>query len=209
MPQQQSRLLRLTENERKTIEMAIHGHSMQGMGEILHQSPRLMQRYLDKGLGKLEMWALEAAPVKNHRAPGELDVRPREGERMVARLIRATGESWTCLAIAAIPVNSQSPQVDTMTAEMSHVIHQNVREGDVVIKWSRISWVIFLPRTTLVEADLVMNRLQPLHHVLCESVMIGAGEPQGHEPFIDAAARCHQAVISHYVSHDLWPSFLL
>lgn len=207
MPQHTSRALRLTENERKTLEMAIHGTPIDRMAEVLHQSPIMLRRHLDHGLGKLEMWSLRAAPVTNHRAPGDGEVRPREASMVVARMIRATGNAWTCFAVAAMPVDPKSPDVTKMATEVSRMIRRNVRQNDVVVKWSRISWVVFLPRTTLEQAESVTGRLKLWNNAICHPLLIHAQQPTNEESFLDTATRCHQELISHYVSQDLWSSF--
>jgi hypothetical protein len=207
MPQHTSWMPRLTENERKTLEMAIHGTPMNRMAEVLNQSPKMVQRYLDHGLGKLEMWSLEVAPVTNHRAPAESEVRPHEASRIVARIIRATGNAWTCFALAAMPVDPQSPDVNRLTTEISRLIHHNTRQSDVVVKWSRISWVVFLPRTTLEQAEAVTMRLKLWSNPASHPLLISAEQPKNQESFADAATRCHQELINHYVSQDLWSSY--
>lgn len=193
---------RLTNNERKTLEMAIRGMSIDHMAEEFRQSPRMLQRYLDHGLGKLELWSLQAAPVKNHRVPAAGDVRPREGEKMVARLIRTTGEAWTCFAVAAMPADPQSSNVDALVVNVSRMIHGNIRIGDVVIKWSRFSWVVFLPRTTLEQAKAVTLRIKHCSQEGGRTLLFATEQPKNHESFIDTAARCHQTLIGHHVSQE-------
>lgn len=187
--------------------MLIRGAPMDRMVETLHQSPRMLQRYLDHGLGKLEMWSLQTAPVTNHRAPAESDVRPREAERIVARIIRSTGNAWTCFAVAAMPVDPKSADVSNTTTEISRVNRQNVRQSDVVVKWSRISWVVFLPRTTREQAEAVTRRLKLWDNNLCGPWLVHVQQPRFQEYFIDTATRCHQDLIGHYVSQDFWSSF--
>lgn len=207
MPQHTSWTPRLTDNEKKTLEMAIRGTPMDRMATMLHLSPRMMQRYLDRGLGKLELWSLQAAPVTNHRAPAEADVRPREADRIIARIIRATGNAWTCFAVAMLPADPKSPDLDRMTAQVSHLIHQNIRQTDVVVKWSRISWVVFLPRTTLEQGQAVTKRLKRWDTTGDRTLLLSVQQPQGQESFSDTAILCHQALINRYISQDFLASF--
>lgn len=104
--------------------MAIHGTPMDRMAGRLHQSPAMMRRYRHQA----RLWSLKAIPVTTLRAPTEADVR-----RIVARLIHSTLPAWTRFSLAALPADPKS-DVNRMAAAISHMIHQNIRHSDVVVR---------------------------------------------------------------------------
>ncbi|NMP24119.1 LuxR C-terminal-related transcriptional regulator [Sulfobacillus harzensis] len=196
---------RLTKRERETLELVIQGMPLDRLSQTMHQSPKMVERYLHQGLQKLEHWSQQAAPGPTHNSAQDRDLgflRPREAERAIARIVRAVGPNWACIVMLAISDGFKMRDVGTVADAMGRHIHSRLREGDVVTKWSPTEWVMFLPRITGTHIETVTQRLQHGHNAPWP-VYVAALQPVGQESFAHVALQCHQHLLARYVSQDV------
>lgn len=195
----------LTKRERETLQLILQGMPMDRVSKTLHQSPKVVERYVHQGLYKLENWSQEAAPGPSYHSAGDREMgflRPREAERTIARIVRVVGSNWFCLVLLAIPDKMHSRNSDMVSDAIGHHIHLRLRGADIVTKWSATEWVMFLPRITSVHIDNVVQRLQH-GHLSPSTVYIAARQPQNGESFNEVATQCHHQLLAQYVDEDL------
>lgn len=202
----------LTPKERQTLELAIQGMPVDRMAAAMNQSPKVVERYIHQGLGKLEAWGHEVAPGPSHNSPYERELgflRPREAERRIARMVSDLGDRWACVVLLGIPDHTKVPDSGEEIEAVSRHIHRSTRRSDVVMKWSATEWVIFLPWVTPEQADLIVRRLK---HGQATPWPIFTGSQYGDSAasFPEVANRCHHELISQYVHKDLavWANLL-
>lgn len=195
----------LTKKERQALELAIHGVPIDRMAVQLNQSAKVVERYIHRGLHKLEAWSREVAPGPSYHSPYEGDLgflRPREAEREITRLIKGLGNEWGCIVVLAIPNGPKSPDIEATIDYLSKHIRKSLRSTDIVTKWSMTEWIIFLPRITSDGIETVARRL-PHSDIAPWPVFVSAQKASGDDGFTELAMQCHRQLISQYVSHDL------
>ncbi|PSR20089.1 MAG: hypothetical protein C7B45_16600 [Sulfobacillus acidophilus] len=194
----------LTPKERHTLELAIQGMSVEKIASNLQQSPKVVERYIHRGLQKLESWSYDAAPGPSFRSSQERQwgiLPPRAAERRIARILREEPHDWGCVVVLGI--SEPRHRVNTQAVEnVTRHIHRSTRVTDIVTKWSMAEWVIFLAHVSEMQSEMIVHRLEQ-SDALGFPVFVAVQHAPASASFHEVAMKCHQDLLRRYVNYDM------
>lgn len=197
---------RLTAKERRILEMAIQGASLDSISATLNQSPKVIGRCMHEGIKKLESWTAEAAPGPQFHSRAEQSLGffpPRDAERRIDRVIRNGGSPWACIVVLCMPPDRKETTSESMIEGLSRHIANVVRRSDIVTKWSKTEWVIFLPSITREQSEAVVKRLHQNVPSLWPLAIRANHHDLNNVSFVEVATACHRQVMAEWVNRDL------
>lgn len=206
MSRQEDPAVSLSPKERQTLMMVIQGMGLDAVAESLHQSRKVVQKYIRQSLRKLDHWSIKdfAPPNFNSAADTALGfLTPREGERAIFQSMQRTKGPWGCVVII-VPTAVKGPGHDILFLGdvVSNAIQRCFRRSDIVIKWASQEWVIFLSAVSASQTALIVNRMKELTQN-DPPMSIGWGTGSDSDSFEEVFEGCHRKVVSQYVRHDL------